>query len=74
MREMIKQGGALQCLAQGEEGMRTLARVKSLSAALGFDVMTWFKGVLRKDSGKRVDLEVWKGLLESGVKGGEARL
>ncbi|KAF2133798.1 kinase domain-containing protein [Dothidotthia symphoricarpi CBS 119687] len=68
LREMIKQGDPLACLAYGDEGIRNMMRVKGLSQAMGFDVLKWFGKVLCRDVGKRVDMRLWKLELDGAVE------
>lgn len=59
-REMIKSGSPLQCLQYGDEGIKNMKRLNTLSKNLGFDLQKWFSRVLVKNMDKRVEIVPWK--------------
>jgi hypothetical protein len=59
-REMVKQGAPLSYVGYGDEGLRSIGRLRGLGKGWG----KWFEMVLVKDVGKRVGVEVWREQLE----------
>lgn len=60
-RALIKTGDPLLCATYE---LRNVKRIAKLSAALGWDVQKWFRLVLVKETGKRVDAGEWRAELE----------
>ncbi|KAL5121415.1 hypothetical protein ACEQ8H_000486 [Pleosporales sp. CAS-2024a] len=60
LREIIKSGDPLQCLAYHDQGMVNIRRLQGLSKALGWDVSKWFAKVLVKSKEERESVSAWR--------------